>query len=118
LDQERKDYAQAGTKCTVKKNVVQGFCNGSGLPVIFTTVIVPRSRSFEQALRILYGLALEGATDAKGQPKSLVTLAVISKMSDLHLAGALRLFTPLFGMLNRRAEKKGIPEALIKRYCS
>lgn len=115
---KEKIILRQGQKFTVEKNVVHRFSNGSGMAVTFTTVIVPGSRGFEQSLRILYGLARDGATDAKGQPKSLVTLAVISKMSDLHPAGLLRLFTPLFGMLNRRAEKKGIAEALIKMYCS
>ncbi|MFT3704820.1 MAG: cupin domain-containing protein [Agriterribacter sp.] len=115
---KEKMVLRQGHKYTVEKNVMHRFCNTSGLPVVFTTVIMPGSSGFEHALRILYGLAQDGATDSKGRPKSLKTLAVISKMSDLHPTGILRLFTPLFGLLNRQAEKEGCREALLRKYCS
>ena len=107
----------SGQKFTVEKEVIHRFSNESNAPVIFTTVILPGSTGFENALRILYGLAEDGITNKKGLPKSLQTLAVISTMSDMHAAGAGALFTPLFGLLNSIARMNGLEKKLLNRYC-
>ena len=108
----------AGQKFTVEKGVVHRFSNTSDAAVVFTTVIVPGSTGFENALRILYGLAADGETNGKGEPKILLNIAVISQMSDMRLTGAARMFTPLFGLFTRIAERKGLPSKLLGRYCS
>jgi len=108
----------AGQKFTVEKSVAHRFSNTSDAPVVFTTVIVPGSTGFENALRILYGLAADGETNGKGEPKSLLNIAVISQMSDMHPSGAARMFAPLFGLFTRIAERKGITAKLLRSYCS
>ncbi len=107
----------AGEKLTVEAGKVHRFSNESSLPVIFTTVIVPGSEGFEYALRILYGLAADGKTDRKGMPKSLLALAVVSKISDMRPAGAGALMAPLFGLLNFIAGVSGFHKKLLNRYC-
>ncbi|MBX3254865.1 MAG: cupin domain-containing protein [Chitinophagaceae bacterium] len=107
----------AGQKITVEKGQSHRFANRSSLPVVFTTIILPGSEGFENALRVLYGLAGDQKTDKKGIPKSLLVLAVISKISDMHPAGAGILLTPLMGTFNFVAGLLGIHKKLTARYC-
>lgn len=107
----------AGQKLTVNAGSVHRFSNECDAPVIFTTVIVPGSPGFERALRILYGLAEDGATDKKGMPRNLLVLSAISAISDMHPAGAGRLMAPLFLLLNRIAQSFGFHDKLVARYC-
>lgn len=107
-----------GEKYTVEIGQVHGFANGSSEPVVFTTVVSPGCEGFEFALRILYGLAADGLTDEKGLPKSLLALAVVSKISDMRPAGAGALMIPFFGLLNLIALLNGYKKELLRRYCS
>ena len=59
----------AGQKITVEKGQPHRFANKSSLPVVFTTIILPGSEGFENALRILYGLAGDQKTDKKRMQK-------------------------------------------------
>ena len=106
-----------GQKYTVEKGIAHRFSNEGGEPVTFTTIILPGSTGFENALRILYGLAEDGATNKKGVPKSLQSLAVISNMSDMHASGIGAIFTPLFGILIRIAKRRGLEKKLLEQYC-
>jgi len=107
----------AGQKITVDKGQSHRFANRSSLPVVFTTIILPGSEGFENALRILYGLAGDQKTDKKGMPKSLLVLAVVSKISDMRPAGTGMLLAPLMGALQYIARLSGIHKKLIARYC-
>ncbi|HEX7753949.1 MAG TPA: cupin domain-containing protein, partial [Niabella sp.] len=107
----------AGGKLTVDAGQAHRFSNESSQPVVFTTIIVPGSEGFEYALRILYGLAADGKTDAKGMPKNLLALAVVSKISDMRPVGAGALMTPFFGLLNFIAGVSGFHKKLLNRYC-
>lgn len=108
---------EAGQKITVEKGQSHRFANRSSLPVVFTTIILPGSEGFENALRILYGLAGDQKTDKKGMPKSLLTLSVVSKISDMRPAGMGMLLAPLMGIFNFIARASGLHRKLIVRYC-
>ncbi|GAB3424689.1 cupin domain-containing protein [Niabella aquatica] len=107
----------AGQKLTVKQGQAHRFSNESSAPVVFTTVILPGSEGFENALRILYGLAGDHKTDDKGMPKSLLALAVVSTISDMRPAGAGVLLAPLMGIFNYIARASGFDKKLVNRYC-
>lgn len=107
----------AGQKLTVEAGQWHRFSNTSSEPVVFTTVVLPGSEGFENALRILYGLAGDQKTDKKGIPKSLLALAVVSKISDMRPAGAGALMTPFFGLLNFIAGISGVHKKLLNQYC-
>ncbi|ANH83202.1 hypothetical protein A8C56_21460 [Niabella ginsenosidivorans] len=107
----------AGQKLTVEPGQLHRFSNTSSGPVVFTTVILPGSEGFENALRILYGLAGDQKTDRKGIPKSLLALAVVSKISDMRPAGTGALMIPFFGLLNFIAGISGFHKKLVNRYC-
>ncbi|HEX7754859.1 MAG TPA: cupin domain-containing protein [Niabella sp.] len=110
-------HLTAGQKLTVEKGQVHRFSNNTTAPVTFTTVVLPGSEGFENALRILYGLAGDQQTDQKGIPKSLLALAVVSKISDMRPAGAGALMIPFFGFLNFIAGISGFHKKLVNRYC-
>ncbi|MBO9594975.1 MAG: cupin domain-containing protein [Niabella sp.] len=107
-----------GQKLTVAAGQWHRFSNASSEPVVFTTVVLPGSEGFENALRILYGLAGDRKTDKKGVPKSLLALAVVSKISDMRPAGAGALMIPFFGLLNFIAGISGFHKKLVNRYCN
>ncbi|WP_341835529.1 cupin domain-containing protein [Chitinophaga pollutisoli] len=113
----RKLRLSSGEKFTVEKGMVHRFSNESGQPVLFTTVILPGSAGFEHALRVLYGLAADGQTDAKGIPRNPLILAAVSDMSDMHPAGIAVLFTPLFALLGCIAKVAGVKRRLFQKYC-
>ncbi len=84
---------------------------------MFTTIVQPGSAGFENALRILYGLAADGNTDAKGMPRNPLILAAVSEMSDMRPAGAATLFLPLFMLLGFLARISGMEQRLLEKYC-
>ncbi|WP_300598443.1 cupin domain-containing protein [Niabella sp.] len=108
----------AGQKLTVEAGQWHRFSNASSEPVVFTTVVLPGSEGFENALRILYGLASDRKTDKKGIPKSLLALAVVSRISDMRPAGAGAMMIPFFRLLNVIAGISGVQKKLISRYCT
>lgn len=115
---DKKVTLFAGEKYTVERNVVHRFSNELDQPVVFTTVVLPGSTGFENALRILYGLAADGATDSKGIPGNPLMLAAISQISDMHPAGIAVIFSPLFGLFSLLARITKTQEKLIRKYCA
>lgn len=116
--QDKTICLQAGEEYTVRRKASHHFFNQSSSPVVFTTIIRPGCIGFENALRILYGLARDKRTDDKGRPSSMIELAVISHMSDMHLPGAAMLLSPLFMLLGFIGRIKGVEKRLIETYCN
>ncbi|WP_341840470.1 cupin domain-containing protein [Chitinophaga caseinilytica] len=106
-----------GGHFTVEKGVSHRFSNETNEPVLFTTIVEPGSTGFENALRILYGLAEDGITDNKGMPRNPLILAAISDMSDMHPAGAAMLFLPVFKLLGLISRISGTEKRLLSKYC-
>lgn len=108
----------AGQKVTVDKGLMHRFSNESSMPVVFTTIVLPGSQGFENALQIMYGLAGDQKTDSKGVPKSLMALAVVSEISDMRLGGAGAAAAPLFLLLSFISKVTGFQKKLIAQYCN
>lgn len=107
-----------GEKLVIEKEQWHRFSNESTLPVIFTTIVTPGSEGFENALRILYGLAGDHETNKKGMPNNPLVLASISKISDMWPAGPRILIVPLLELMNFIAVLTGVKRKLLKKYCS
>lgn len=101
----------------VKIGEVHRFFNPGATVITFRNEVHPGHEGFENALRILYGLASDGLYNDKGLPKSLTHLAVCGIMSDMRLPGLLALATPVFRFLAARARRQGIEQQLLDRYC-
>lgn len=109
-------YLRPGESVTVPAKTPHHFFNHTRETVVCNIKFEPGHGGFERGLAIAYGLASEGKTNAKGVPKSLVHLALIISLTDSRPAGAIGLLMPLLNWLAARARKKGIEEALLKKY--
>ena len=114
----RKIVLMEGQDYTVERMDIHGFSNQSNKETIFTTIIRPGSKGFENALCILYGLAGDKRTNEKGIPLNILDLAVVSKMSDMRQAGAGKALWPLITVLDMIARITGLRKRLVNRYCS
>jgi quercetin dioxygenase-like cupin family protein len=107
-----------GEYALVEANVPHRFFNPTPEPVRFRVELRPGHTGFENAIRILYGLARDGQTNSKGIPRNPSHIAVAGEISDMGLAGVLRLLGPLWRLLAQRARANGTEQALIAAYCS
>jgi len=79
-------HLQAGQSVTVPTYAAHRFYNRSSQRVTFLTEVRP-ARQFEKNLRISYGLARDGKTDARGIPSNLLDLAVIFHFAETYIPG-------------------------------
>jgi quercetin dioxygenase-like cupin family protein len=100
----------------VPAGIVHRWYNASSQPARIYVELRPGHAGMEQALRIAYGLATDGHTNATGMPKNLLHLAVLLQISDIKLVGPLALMSPLFGLLAQIARRRGVEAELITRY--
>ncbi len=106
-----------GQSYTVKPFELHCFCNTSNAEIKFSITIEPGSTGFENFLRIGYGLAEDGLTNAKSMPKKFQHTAVLMCMSDTNVPGIFKLFNPLFRRAYKQAQKSGEEQRLIDKYC-
>lgn len=106
-----------GQSYTVQRHEVHNFFNPSNAEIKFQVLFQPGHTGMENALRIAYGLASDGFTDKKGNPKNLSVAALLMEMSGSYPTGFLSLITPLLAVLARKARKKGVEKALLEKYC-
>ncbi len=117
LKQGLRRELSAGQSYVVKAGEVHSFLNETPQPARIRTRIVPGNEGFENSVRILAGLALEGLNNNRLKvPRSLRQLAVCLAMSDTWLPGVLSPFNLPLRLLARFARRRGIENALLLRY--
>jgi mannose-6-phosphate isomerase-like protein (cupin superfamily) len=90
------------------------FYSTSDEPVTFTVEIRP-ARRMEEALRVAYGLARDGKTNAKSVPRNILQLALLYELGESYLAGMpLFLQRALFGSLAKVARWRGVERSFEK----
>lgn len=109
---------EPGETYSVAPDHAHSFFNPGEREIKFNIKIKPGHEGFENSLRILYGLAEDGLTDKKSIPKSLTHVAIIASLSDSYLPGIMKLLSPVFNLLVKRAKQKGVEQKLINRYCN
>lgn len=103
---------RAGEAVTITPGTPHGFRNASEAAVVFRCVVKPGG-DFENFIRALYGLALDGRTDAAGMPTNFWQLVLILKLGDVHVPGVpVALQRWLIGGLARIARRCGAERAL------
>ena len=112
-----KIILKPGESMTVPAMELHNFFNPTDREIKFGVQIEPGNEGFENFLRIAYGLAADGLTDRKSQPKSLTHTAIILCMADVNAPGLLTLMLPVFKIIARKAKKNGEEQKLIDRYC-
>jgi mannose-6-phosphate isomerase-like protein (cupin superfamily) len=113
---KRQKMLRPGETEIVPAGTVHRWFNSSTQPARIYVELRPGHAGFEQALRIGYGLATDGQTNAAGIPKNLLHLAVLTQMSDIKLVGPMAVMSPLFGLLARIARRRGVEAELLARY--
>ncbi len=109
---------KAGDAVVVPKEVPHRFYNITNDKVIFRITLEPGHVGMENFIKIIYSLAQDGLTDAKGKPKSFAHLASILAMSDTNAAGMMSLLSPVISIVAKRAKKDGTEKWLLDKYCN
>jgi hypothetical protein len=107
----------AGQKAVAPVNTLHNFHNATDEPTTFLIELRPSSSGFEKALRVAYGLASDGLSNSKGLPKNLYHTALLFEWGEGRLPGLFAVLEPMFGLLAKRARRKGIDRELEARYC-
>jgi quercetin dioxygenase-like cupin family protein len=111
-------FLEPGENYAVLPNQVHSFFNPGEKEIKFNIKITPGHEGFENSLRILYGLAEDGLTDKKSIPRNITHVAIIGSLSGSYLPGIMRLLSPIFNLLAKRAKQSGLEKKLIDKYCN
>ncbi len=118
LKNGEKIYLKPGESFLVEKNVPHRFFNPGNTTITFTNQVEPGSTGLENTLRILGGLAADGKYTKGNVPRNIFHLAVCGQMSDMRLTGVAGLLTtPIIRIFAAVADKLGIKDKLINKYC-
>lgn len=105
---------QPGESLHVPAKMHHSFCNPSNHWVTFTTENRPAA-GFEQFIRGMYGLAIDGKVNREGMPTNLLLFAVLLKLSDTFPVGIPAiLFKLLINSLVRVARVFKLDKTLLK----
>jgi mannose-6-phosphate isomerase-like protein (cupin superfamily) len=76
----------------------------------------PGSPGFENALRIVYGLAADGLVLKNGVPRNPLHAALVLEMGEVRLPGAYAALERVLRLLARIARWRGVDRKLERRY--
>lgn len=107
---------QPGERVLVPRGTPHAYRNASAGDVTFHANLAPGAPGFENFLRVMAGLARDGATKPAGMPKDFKTLAMLLHRADTNLSGPLSLMNPVRGWVAARAEARGAGDRLRQRY--
>jgi quercetin dioxygenase-like cupin family protein len=113
----RRHTVVAGQRAVAVPDTIHRFLNPTQETTTFITEVRPGSQSFEDGLRMLYGLAADGKVTSKGLPRNLFELAVVSSKSEVVPPGVAGLFFPLFRILAGSPAGKRTEARLLSLYC-
>lgn len=98
----------------VPAGMYHSFRNSSDKEVVFVSSVHPAGE-FEQFIRAMYGLAIDGKVSPSGMPKNLLHFALIIQKADLVLAGLpVFLQKVIIGSLAALARLLGMENSLSK----
>jgi quercetin dioxygenase-like cupin family protein len=113
-----KKILNAGESINVPAGMPHRFYNATNDKVKFNITITPGHTGMENFIKILYGLASDGLSDAKGKPKKFAHLAVALVISDSNASGWMSLLSPVIKRAAKRAKKDGTEKWLMETYCN
>ena len=105
-----------GDRAVAPKGVPHRWWNATAEPASVRVELHPGDAAFEEFIRIYYGLAADGQSNAKGAPKSLVQASFALVHGDINLVGKQRVLTLLLLVLHRMALWNGTAKTLRRRY--
>lgn len=86
LGDRRNIEVRPGESVHVPRGVHHRYYNDSDQPCTFRVLAKP-GRTYEHSIRIAYGMAADGATNAKGLPRNPLDLALVFDLSGSYLVG-------------------------------
>lgn len=108
LGREGARVLERGEWLTIEPGRLHGFHNASDGPVIFEGVVTPGA-GFEKFLRVMYGLAADGAVGPDGSPLDWRALALALGYGDIVLpAVPVPVQQAVLGVLRRAGRKAGL----------
>ena len=108
LGREGERVLERGEWLTIESGRLHGFHNASASPVVFEGVVTPGA-GFEKFLRVMYGLAADGAVGPDGSPLDWRALALALGYGDIVLpAVPVRLQQAVLGALRRAGRNAGL----------
>lgn len=112
-------YLSPGETAIVPPYTHHRFYNNTSEAIIFRVNLTPAQPGFENFLKAMFGLVNDGGTITKNQiPKNIYHTAIMYHWGDTHFSNPLaRVIAPLFGLLYKRAIKKGVEQQLLEKYC-
>lgn len=113
-----KKILKSGEKVFVPAGMLHTFRNKTDQPTKFIVEIRPGSVGFERSMRCGFGLARDGKTKKSGMPKSMVHLALLAKWGEGMAPWPTSIIIKMLTKKAEKAEKNGIAQELIERYCS
>lgn len=105
-----------GQRAEAIPNTTHQFLNRTRETAVFITEVRPGSQSFEDGLRMLYGLAADGQTVMK-LPRNPLKLAVVMSKSEVVPPGVLGLVFPLLRRIARSKAGRRVEARLFDAYC-
>jgi mannose-6-phosphate isomerase-like protein (cupin superfamily) len=103
-----------GERALVPIKAHHRFYSTSDEPVTFIVETRP-ARRMEEALRVAYGLARDGKTNAKSVPRDILQLALLYELGESYLTGIpLFLQRAVFGALAKVARWRGVERSFEK----
>ncbi|NJL80702.1 MAG: cupin domain-containing protein [Richelia sp. RM2_1_2] len=105
---------QPGESLHVPPGMHHSFCNASDDWVTFMTENLPAA-GFEQFIRGMYGLAIDGKVNSEGMPTNLLQFAMLLKLSDTIPVGIRAiLFSSIINTLVWVAQVCDVDDSLVK----
>lgn len=105
---------QVGERVSVPAGMHHSFRNASEDWVTFTSENQP-AEGFEQFIRGMFGLAIDGKVNRDGMPTNLLHFVLLLKKADIVLVGLPRILQTLFiGALLQIAQVLGTERSLVK----
>lgn len=92
------------------------FNPSSTSPISFEVELRPASAGFEQCIAYAYGLATDGRTTAKAEPKHPADMAMLAYWGDTYMSGIVGLVMRVLRGWGGRLIRKGHHRARMERY--
>jgi len=93
------------------------FSNPTERSTTFLVELRPGSANFEAGLRIIYGLACDGKTNAKGIPRNFLDMAAVAAIAETVPVGPISLLLPLLTFVARTGAGRRATARLVGTYC-
>jgi quercetin dioxygenase-like cupin family protein len=107
----------AGERAVATPNTIHRFLNRTREQVVFITEVRPGSQSFEDGLRMMYGLSADGQATFLGFPRHPLKLAVVMSKSEVVPPGPFGLVFPLLRRIARSRAGRRMEARLLEAYC-